>query len=766
MKSVTRQNILKTFQSLNAVERQQASDFGAILKVSGDIESVCFGSSFWQTRIVVREGDDLVWWRLSDPALANNRSMYRESLLALQRLEENRFAVDFEELEVDGVKHICFRRPFYRALLVGAPLKGFADRQSLVRRICTAVFELHGLGLCHGHLCPNNIAFDMGRVALLDIGMCVFAPSIRMQKQGVAPEVQQGYLASLPADLYGLAAIIRSLLSEDELEQRQRACLEKMESEDPTRRPTLEWVVDMFGISQSSMRMRSEEKQSSDRSFEWMGKSHRRESRESKHERLSGAEGRGSSSSSLLTPSLALALILSVAGLLGYQYWAETGFFRHPTYYAGYWRGGRTEEMLKVVRACLRGDADAQQVVLDAANKGIRIPDVDDRVLRVGFDSRWNTELSADDRIHIFSLAFDKFGEGRIFPEHWDATMHPAVIYALATSEELSEIHSSLLSEVSLDRLGNLPDEVGNAFQILSKIGLGSIADPAVLGWIRISTGQFSIGAFESFLFNSEKVDDVAILAKTDMLLKTYANQKDIIEGIYQIVRSKPSGVAKLLMWFQEGGLGLWKDNDHMTLMELLVHDIPEALNNPLQLIDLVLFPRKSIRDQACGKVAVLFAEESGQSLFGNFLCGSAQKFSRVQLVSILSVFLDKQHSDHMALVRNWFSMKPDPEAVAQLLIVRRSVAKLVAMKELDLFDVEAALYLTEMGESIANVLTPELVGSLLAHPEPQVRALGYQHLDPLDPKQMDMLKGMLEREPDTRLRGIIQKRIETFAGL
>ena len=766
MKSVTRQNILKPFQGLSGVERQQALEFGAMLQVAGDIESVCFGSSFWQTRIVVREGDELVWWRLSDPALASNRSMYREFLIVLYRLVENRFAIEFEEMEIGGVPHVCIRRPFYRALLVGAPLKGFADRQSLVRRICTAVFDLHSLGLCHGHLSADNIAFDMGRVALLDIGMCVFAPSIRMQKQGTAPEVRQGYLASLPADLYGLAAVIRSLLSEDELEQRQRACLEKMESEDPTRRPTLEWVVDVFGLSQSSVRLRTEETQSSDRAFEWRGKGSRRDSQKSGSQAIVVSNGENRNSSSVVLPLIATSFVVLVMGIFGYQYWSETGLFRQPVYYSGYWRGGRTEDVVKVVRACLRGDLDAQQVVLDAALKGSRMPDVDDRVLRVGFDSRWQAELSSSDRINIFSLAFEKFGEGPEFPRTWSSSMHPAVIYALAASEELANVHQDLLSEVPVVYLGTLPEFIGNAFQILSGIGLVHISEPAVLGWIRLSTGQFSIDAFEAFLFDSENVNDVALFTKTDLLVKSYTTQKELLEGIYQILRSRPSSVAKLLEWFSEGQLSLWKDSDHVTQLQLLVQDIPESLSNPLQLIDLVLFPRKGIRDQACTRVATLFAEKAQRPSFIEFLSGPAQKFSRVQLVSILSLFLDKKHSDHMALVRNWFGMKPDPEAVAQLLIVRRSVAQLSGVRELDLFDVEAALYLTKLGDSIAGVLTPDVVRGLLTHPEPQVRALGYQHIDPSDAKQMEVLRNMLEIEPDTRLRSIIQQRIEAFAGL
>lgn len=768
MKSVARQNILKPFQGLSSVERQQALDFGSMLRISGDIEFVCFGSAFWQTRLVVRDGDDLVWWRLSDPALSSNRSMYREFLIVLHRLVESRFAIDFEEIELNGIPHVCVRRPFYRALLVGAPLKGFADRQSLVRRICTAVYELHGLGLCHGHLSPDNIAFDMGRVALIDIGMCAFAPSVRMQKQGKAPEVRQGYLASLPADLYCLAGIIRGLLFDEELDQRQRACLEKMESEDPTRRPTSEWVVDVFGISQSSVKLKGEEKQAPDQAFEWMGKGHRREIRDSRSEMIAYAHGEGRSASSGMLPLVAITLVISVMGILGYQYHTETGIFRQPAYYSGYWRSGRTEEILKVVRACLRGDEDAQQVVLDAAFKGTQVPDVDDRILRVGFDSRWESELSPSDRIHIFSLAFDKIGDESSFPARWDSssTMHPAIIYALASSEELSAVHSEFLAEVPVLYLGTLPGTIGTAFQILSGIGLAHVSDPAVLGWIRLSTGQFSINAFESFLFDSDTINDVALFTKTDLLVKNYANQKDLLEGIYQILRSKPSSVSKLLEWFQEGQLSLWKDSDHVTQLTLLVKDIPESLSNPLQLIDLILFPRKLIRDQACSKVATLFAEEAQRPSFVEFLSGPAQKFSRVQLVTILSVFLDKKHSDHMALVRNWFNMKPDPEAVARLLIIRRSVSELSAIRELDLFDVEAALYLTELRDRISGILTPDLVQKLLTHPEPQVRALGYQHLDPSDAKQMETLKNMLEIEPDTRLRNIIQKRIETFAGL
>jgi hypothetical protein len=275
------------------------------------------------------------------------------------------------------------------------------------------------------------------------------------------------------------------------------------------------------------------------------------------------------------------------------------------------------------------------------------------------------------------------------------------------------------------------------------------------------------LAAFESFLFGGEEINDVALFTKTDLLIRNFGNRPELMEGLYQLLRSKPSSIEKLLGWFDQGQLGLWSKEQHDLQLKLLVSDLPKTLNEKLKLIDLVLFPRKAIREQASERVAIILAEESEQSALRDFLNGAGQKLSRTQLVSILSLFMERETRDHLVLIRNWFRMKPDPEAVVSLILIRRAVTRAHAIKELDLFDVEAAVYLSSLpSDTIRAVFDSRVVEQLVQHPEPQVRVLGYQHLDLTRQDSVSLLKSILEREPDARLRDMIQKRLEAIAGL
>jgi hypothetical protein len=746
---------LRTSSQLGSIERQQLEEFCELTGIFDPIESVVLGSSLWQIKVASRVGDDLVWSRLTDPALSANRGLYREFFLMLQRLAEVGYPIDFGEIKVGDISHIVIKRPFYRAILSGAPLSNLVDRQSLVRRICSAVRELHSFGISHGHLVPDNIAFDMGRVYLLDVGVCAFSPSIRMQKNDMAPEVQQGYPASLPADIYGLVSLIYSLLDVRELEPRQRSCLEKMESEDPTKRPTLEWVVEVFDPAPKIIT----------RPHNTAGSQalDHHQIKESVRSKRSSLDDQGQTSSSWL-PSLATLLVAGVLGVVGVQYWYELGVFRHPEAYPRYWRSGKNEDVMKVVYAALRGDYDAQRVVVDCANKGVRVAEVDDRILRLGFDPRWERELADTDREMLFKFAFSELVDSEPVVEDWESSIHPGVVYALAASSTLSPQVKSLFDDVPVLQLGLLPDELGESFRILAGLKKEVVTDPVVLGWISITTGQYSRQAFEAFLFSGDLTNDVALFTKTNMLVNRLLGQKEILEGVYFIIRSKPSSLEKLLGWFSQQDLELWGDKDHIVQLELLVKGIPKEVINPLQLLDLVLFPRKSIRDEAAARIAGLLVPLDRRPGFASFLAGPAQSLSRGQIVSIFSVFLNKSETDNVEPIRNWFKTQPNPLAVAHLIIARSIAMSNDKIKDLDVFDVEAAMYLNALGDQVK--LPIELVRQLIVHPEAQVRALAYQNIDPRDDNQLRLLNEMLGLEPNVRLRSVIQKRIETFSGL
>ncbi|MEY4511111.1 MAG: hypothetical protein RLZZ450_3233, partial [Pseudomonadota bacterium] len=115
------------------------------------------------------------------------------------------------------------RRAFYTAeLLRGGDLRAFAARAlpaQLMLALCDvldALHLLHGLGLRHGDLKPENVLVDeQGRAVLIDLG-CAAAlgravPTVSGTPGYLSPELREGRAADERADLFAFGVTLREL---------------------------------------------------------------------------------------------------------------------------------------------------------------------------------------------------------------------------------------------------------------------------------------------------------------------------------------------------------------------------------------------------------------------------------------------------------------------------------------------------------------------------------------------------------------------------
>lgn len=713
--------------------------------VRGDIVSVIRGASSWQSRLIVQEPAGAMLYRLSDPSLAANPALYRELYLLLQRVTRMGFSCEFGEVHSHGANLIWYKRPFYRALLESSPLSNLSDRQSIVRRVCQAVRELHDTQTVHGNICPSNIAFERGKVMLVDLGLKVSSPATKTHTWVVAPEIRMGFPASVPTDVFALAGVIRRFLQPGELSREQSLCLGKMEAEDPSSRPSVAWVTEVFG-SESGTYKRS----SSGSNGTWgtPRQSH-------------ASTSSGSPQSWSWVINIAGIVLFVAGGWYGLTVMQQSGFFRDKGRYRLDWRDRGSSSRFEVAQAAVWGDPDAQDVICQTAVDGLQIPSVNNRMLQAGCDPRWYSELSSDDKTLLHKLALQDMTGDLDIPSEFGADVHPGVIFGVLAGSPLNKTYS-FLDSTGLLHMGKLPGDLGRSFQILAGLQLKSVNDPSVLAWTYIQTGQIGRAVFEQFLFEGGATDDVGLLTKIDMLFELFGDKTEILDGLYQIILVKKTKVSELLSWFQSGDLDLWKTISAKDKLALLIKGLPEGLSKPENIIELVLFPRKSIREEAASKISRLLVEGDSIPVLESFLLDGAQRLNRAQLVAIMMVFLSKENKNNLNYIRDWFKTEPDPEAVVQLIIARNGTLR--GHDDLEVFEIEAAIYLSSKVGKFT--LRPELIRQLVVHPEQQVRILAYQLLDPTVKAERDILETMADAEPNNRLKVFIRSRLESFGGL
>jgi eukaryotic-like serine/threonine-protein kinase len=108
------------------------------------------------------------------------------------------------------------------------------DAIEMGRQLCSAVGYLHRKGWLHLDLKPDNLIADGGRLKLIDFSIAQRPGPVESgtgTRRWMAPEQERGGQATTAADVWGIAAVLRSVGLDLEV------------AEDPAERPSVEDVL-------------------------------------------------------------------------------------------------------------------------------------------------------------------------------------------------------------------------------------------------------------------------------------------------------------------------------------------------------------------------------------------------------------------------------------------------------------------------------------------------------------------------------------------
>ena len=118
--------------------------------------------------------------------------------------------------------------------LAALPPLSHEDAVEMARQLCSAMAYLHRKGWLHLDLKPDNLIADGGRLKLIDFSIAQRPGPVEAgtgTRRWMAPEQEHGGVATTKTDVWGIAAVLRSVGLDLEV------------AEDPAQRPSVADVI-------------------------------------------------------------------------------------------------------------------------------------------------------------------------------------------------------------------------------------------------------------------------------------------------------------------------------------------------------------------------------------------------------------------------------------------------------------------------------------------------------------------------------------------
>lgn len=413
--------------------------------------------------------------------------------------------------------------------------------------------------------------------------------------------------------------------------------------------------------------------------------------------------------------------------------------------YQQYWTSGIPSKLKIVANAAVNyGSSNAELAITKDLYAGNSRPNVNTPFLKLVYNPNWEAELSKLDRQTALALGLGQLVESRknlaLSKER-----HPALYYAILASSKINILKTQYLNNYRTKNLAKLKD-VGSKFASLSNFGVNYINHPLAWSLAKFTILDFSKEPLLAFLY---KADSTAqIKARLGLFLSfDFKLDSKSFTLLTNILRAKGGSFKLIFNWFRENdNLMNWENLSTKDKLRLYASRFPSINLNFEYLIDLMTFPEKSVALKAAIKINELTNDKVSLK-FLEYLIDNKDVLDRDSLIFLLSIFSDAEGKQG-PLFRKWFSLKPNMNLIAELIILRSEY-------EQDVFNSEAVLYLKENSYKIKASVLEELI----QHNDSFVRAYAYSSLNPLIKEHKALIKYMINVEKDEALlRQLVDK--------
>lgn len=734
--------LIRGVENLSLGEREVVDRYVKYSNSSGVLIGAFIGQSSWDLRPILLEKGSVSMVRLTNPVAVLHRERFQALSQLFAELERERDRHGFLAWgESNG--HLWYRRKFYDSTLEGHLSNEGSATVFGIQSLISEIKRLHERGIAHGHLAESNVSLVGDTAIILDFGIMALSPEPKASN--LAPEILRGDRWGGPSDIFALGMIMskhNSFNSSDE----HLAFIGRMTSSEASLRPDIFEVLKVFlPESPKGPKKRSETGGLPKIVIDVPGKAAAKSTTSSisLFKKLFGPHIR---TYLLVAVLVVLALVASRGGFVErfVQYFESDG---STLEFSSLWKSGQPSLMSQVAEAAIeRRNRYAQAAIFDGLMTGFESPMVNSTFLRAALNPRWERNLSSDDRAAILAVGLAPLLSERISSIPPLASLNPIVPLSIVGTMGLGS-EGKEFESVTLSKMAELPDPIGDAFARLESSSVPHMEHPAAKSLARIlvlnDTKPETIRTF----FDDYR-DSSIVLARLTSILSISA----MIPGLEAVLSSElASGVPPLFGWFSSFEIPGWNKFTDGERLRLFAGAFPERELSFEQMGDLLKFPLATIRQKAQEKILEKFPfGERGKELM-SILGSSSNVLPRDQSLSVLSALLLKGEAG-APFFSAWFDLDPDPALVLQLLLARNEKGSI------DPFSLYAARYL---GKSTWSASLPDLV-KLGTHPEPLARTLAYTRLDPKDPKQATILTRLAEVESNQRNKLLIEERLKS----
>lgn len=725
-----------SLEALSTEQREQALRLQRLIASGSVLVGVVLGSAAWDVRPVLLQRGVMTITRLFSTDLIGSVQLsdaFKSYVFHVERLAPG--LQSFHCGSGDGLSWVT--RRYFNQLLsdpgVQIPLN---EKIALIGKLLGDIEQLHNASLVHGHIHPSNIAYEEGRLILIDHGFQIHDPG-SSHPPTLAPELRGGVASQLNAtvasDIYGLGLVAKRLFG-SELGLEFGNLIEVLLLSDPKLRPKLNQIASHFvstGVSDSSP------------------------TRETNYEKVAHVKD---PSPQIVPPaptspavkralSFYLPAALSVAlGCYLISFPLRSIFHKQSDAelqdkFEKFWDSGQVPLMQQVVSAALHDDADAQALLFEKVQSGSSHPAVQSKLFSIALNPLWEDALTDTDRGALITLGMPSLvpPDKRTLPEL--AQLSPGVLMAIVGNMAIDGNFESL-SKVPIERLGSLPSPYGFAFASLQKLGVKTLKDPVAQALCHILTEDSAPSIVLQFLNDA---DPAVSIARLQVLTPLFDIFSGLDKKVFDAVSTDPRG--GIFSWYSKDIVAGWGGVAPKDKLLLFAGQFPPKLTQE-QYLDLLRFPRNNIREKALEALKGLLPPDySGLLQYFSSTESDLTRTQTISLVSALGVDSVKTHS----FVLQWFDTNPSPNSVARVLIETGTNPKLQA------FHIEAARYLVDKEWSVSLPDLARMAGSV----EPLARTLAYAKLHVDIPEEREVIRKLAEIEPVSRIKEQLLQRLD-----